>query len=541
MTSTEISTENVETSASKSEYNKQGNDHFVNERYALAVESYTRALEITEINEPESAVMFYLKRAKCYLQLERFTDALCDTETILTRDPQHTKAALFRSKAFIALKRYTEAVDTLTKLKKAAKECNETIATALQHAKKLVIESRDGNYNIVDILDELPLEGENGGSCLNCYLDHADYISDAIELRDTGSKGMGWFASREIPINTLVMAVKAFSVVFSSEEPLQVNYRLRDMIADRIRKDPELGCEVYRLYAGPDLVSYSKIDNESLRKVDYDRILEIIHYNSFNPDDLFRYFNDQGDMTSECGRGLWIAPSFFNHKCVDNNISKIFLGDFMFLRTSREIHKDDELTIQYKSPLDPERSEELRSYGFNCQCRLCQLDSSESSVVSHRRAELLEKFDTTIFPRLKLVCNEGVSDPSLLNDFTRLVTELRGLRRKNQDLDFPSIQLRHYLTELLHLLGKYDKEAEECSQLFHFHVRHDTRLSCKVAFKLATLSTMGISQDIDWCAMWFAGLRVLLYVDDKKGNYGDAQHADIIKIAQKFFKQAILI
>lgn len=182
-------TENAETSASKFEYNiKQGNDHFINEHYALAVKSYTYTLEITEITEPESIIMFYLKKAKCYLQLQWFTNSLCDAKTILTRDPQHTKAELFKSKTLIALKKYTEAVDTLIELKKAAKKCNKMIATALQHAKKLVIESRNENYNITDILDKLPLEREDGGSCLNCYLNHANYISDIIKLQDTGLK-----------------------------------------------------------------------------------------------------------------------------------------------------------------------------------------------------------------------------------------------------------------------------------------------------------------------------------------------------------------
>lgn len=543
-TENSLSTENsAENCLSKFEYNQQGNDHFVNKRYVLAVESYTRALEITEITDPESAVTFYSKRAVCYFHLQRFTDALRDAEATIARDPQHTKAALFKAKALIALKRYTEAVDTLTKLKKTAKECKETIAAVLQHAKKLVAESRDGNYDIVAILDELPLEGEGGGSCLNCHLDHADYISNAIELRDVGPKGKGWFAKREIPRNSLIMAVKAFSIIYSSETPLLVNIQLHNMIVDRIRAEPELGREVYNLYAGPDLISDSKIDNESLCKVDYNRIGKIIHYNSFNPSDIFRYFNDQGDMNFDCGRGLWIAPSFFNHTCVDNNIIHIFLGDFMFLRTGRNIHMGEELTIQYKSPLEPyvERSKQLQSYGFICQCRLCQLESSESSVVSHRRAELLEKFDTTIVPRLRLLVSGKISsDPSLLDDFNRLILELRGLRRKNQGLDFPSIQPRHTLTELLNFLGKHAQEAKECSQLFDFHLLHDTVISCKMAYKLAILSTT-VPQDIDWCALWFAQLRMLLYVEDKKKNYGNVQHEAITKIAKKFFKQIKLI
>ncbi|CAG8553037.1 6148_t:CDS:1 [Paraglomus brasilianum] len=501
-----------------------------------------RAPKITEITETESSVTFYLKRAKGYLRLRQFTDALRDAEAILARDPQHAKAALFKAKALIALKRYTEAVDTLTELKKVVKECNGEITTILQHAKKLVIESRDGNYNIVDILDELPLEDQDGGSCLNCYLDHADYISDAIELRDVESKGKGWFANREISSNTVIMAAKAFSVIYSREMPLQVNIQLCNMIANRILIEPELGCEVYKLYAGPDLISYSKIDNESRRKVDYHRILRIIDYNSFNPFDMFRYFNDQSNTASDCGRGLWIAPSFFNHTCVDNNISKIFLGDFMFLRTNRDIHMGEELTIQYKSPLDPERSKKLRLYGINCQCRLCQLESSESPAVSQRRVKLLKKFDKTILPRLKLLFSgKNVSDRSLLKDLTRLTAELRGLRNNNQDLDFPSIQIRHCLTELLCFLGKRVTAADELSQLYRFLLRHDAVLSCKVAYELAILSAAVITQDIDWSAMWFEELRRLLYIEDKKKNYGEAQHADITKIAQKFFKQVVLI
>lgn len=163
---------------------------------------------------------------------------------------------------------------------------------------------------------------------------------------------------------------------------------------------------------------------------------------------------------------------------------------------------------------------ELRSYRFNCQCWLCQLKSSESSAVSHRCVELLEKFNTTIFSHLELrISGRNVSDHSLLNDFTHLITELCSLRRKNQNLDFPSIQLQYYLTELLHLLGKHAKEAKECFQLYHFYLQHNAVFSCKMAYELVIFSATEALQDVDWCAMWFAKLKRLLYIEDKKRNY----------------------
>ena len=82
-------------------------------------------------------------------------------------------------------------------------------------------------------------------------------------------------------------------------------------------------------------------------------------------------------------------------------------------------------------------------------------------------------------------------------------------------------------------------EAEECYHLYRFHLRHDEVLSCKMAYRLATLSiTVVPHQDTDWCAMWFVEPGRLF---GEYKNYGDGQRATITKIAQKFFKQVTSI
>ncbi|CAH1763931.1 11392_t:CDS:2 [Entrophospora sp. SA101] len=95
------------------------------------------------------------------------------------------------------------------------------------------------------------------------------------------------------------------------------------------------------------------------------------------------------------GTALWILPSYFNHACVDNNVSWVGFGNLMILRTSRLVLKGEELVLSYCSSISPyeERYNTLKeTFGINCQCRLCKLEVSEPSKVKRWRDVILEPF-----------------------------------------------------------------------------------------------------------------------------------------------------
>ncbi|KAG2441068.1 hypothetical protein HXX76_003921 [Chlamydomonas incerta] len=74
--------------------------------------------------------------------------------------------------------------------------------------------------------------------------------------------------------------------------------------------------------------------------------------------------------------GLWGLASYLNHACVAN-AHRYFLGDFMFLRASRDLPARAELSLTYLSPALPpeERAAKLLRRGFACGCELCAEDA----------------------------------------------------------------------------------------------------------------------------------------------------------------------
>jgi hypothetical protein len=70
----------------------------------------------------------------------------------------------------------------------------------------------------------------------------------------------------------------------------------------------------------------------------------------------------------------------------------------MMLRTICDLKKGEEVTINYQYPF-PMKSYEKRTeflakkYGFQCTCRLCQLDRQEPTGRVEKRKELVEEFN----------------------------------------------------------------------------------------------------------------------------------------------------
>eukprot|EP00198_Chlamydomonas_reinhardtii_P011672 XP_001701009.1 predicted protein [Chlamydomonas reinhardtii] len=89
--------------------------------------------------------------------------------------------------------------------------------------------------------------------------------------------------------------------------------------------------------------------------------------------------NDGGDGSAgkPTATGLWGLASYFNHACVAN-AHRYFLGDFLFVRASRDLPAGAEVTITYLNPTLTweQRSAKLLRRGFACGCELC-MDETE--------------------------------------------------------------------------------------------------------------------------------------------------------------------
>ncbi|CAG8464009.1 8454_t:CDS:2 [Ambispora gerdemannii] len=491
------------------DYRLHGNKYFAMNDFVSAIKTYSLGIELDLRN-----VTLYANRAEAHLRSRQFVKALKDTEMALKLDPKHLKASIRKGKALLNLKRYEEAVNTFHELLKRPKSRNSfdgqikrEIEQFLKQSETMNSENRDGIYNYVSIINEFLKQSETiedfceqewihiGGPRLN----HADYINDAIEMKQGGAKGCKWVSKQSIPQHTLLMVSKAFEIVFEQETPkfyifgneFQTDVScLIPPIAQKLRDEPELGRKIYQLYTGPDMIPGKNLDEHLLKTVDVKRIEKLLRFNAFRQDgDSVHLLNRHSTTDAEAnGLGLWLNPSYFNHSCVDTNVERIYLGDLMFIRAQRTIVKDEDLTLSYVSPVFPyeKRAHLLEKSGIRCRCRLCEIDRAEPLDVHLRRKKIFDHFGAHIIPKLFLekeiyTCELSLITKTLENMFSELST-----LRKDHDLDFSPILLVTALDKTYLLTDNTSKSVSILQKIYELLKKHNMyNLSNKIASSLA--------------------------------------------------------
>ncbi|XP_063415633.1 protein SGT1 homolog isoform X1 [Mytilus trossulus] len=89
----------------------KGNEEFVNENYEKALELYTEALKTDDEDMRDD---YYAARAQVLLKLERFSEALEDTNKSTEINPKNSKAYYRRGIALFHLERFDDALKVFT-------------------------------------------------------------------------------------------------------------------------------------------------------------------------------------------------------------------------------------------------------------------------------------------------------------------------------------------------------------------------------------------------------------------------------------------
>lgn len=484
------------------DFQRRGNENFKERNYKLAIDEYSRGIEL----EPNNAILL-TNRAQSYLRLCLFAKALDDSVLALEHNSDHQKAKFCKGKALCGLKRYQEAILIFQELMKTGDAQNKkSFEEAIKHARMLEFESK-GIYDYISIIEEfkknVQVQSDGKWICTNGpRLDHADYISDNIEVCPIKNKGRGWVAKQDIPSHTLLMVSKAFHVVYENEVPLGFSFDLINgsintptqselitFITQKIMADPNLGREIYKLYAGPNYRSENKLGDQEALSVNVNRIENIVKYNAFNPDDLWGLAKNPGGETEGCkGTGLWVLPSYFNHTCLDFNTDRIIWGDLMFVRTICPVKKGEELTSSYIDPMlaGEERLEKLKLFGITCQCRLCKIDRAESPQITQKWKQLDEHFKQTIKPRASKMLKGSRVSPSLIHELEKLVSDLNELRHNHPSLNFHVFEPKSVLAFVYGKTGDSRKSLNIMHEIYDL-VRPYNLLhySNKCAFQIA--------------------------------------------------------
>lgn len=171
----------------------------------------------------------------------------------------------------------------------------------------------------------------------------------------------------------------------------------------------------------------------------------------------------------ELRNGFWIHASYINHSCLPNTV-RTFIGDVHFLRATRDIEAGEELTHQYISPeidIDDRQKKYSGTWGFRCDCKLCEVDGS---VPEERRKKRLQNFED--LKNLVMKLGERGTTITSLKKIARGLRELEALYSGQDEEEryarIPRLGLVHptlFLTEAWRGVGNLDRTVEYARKL----------------------------------------------------------------------------
>lgn len=378
----------------------KGNAALKDQELLEAHARYSEGLKITDKNDLEDMKRDIARnRAYVNLLLGQLDEVIVDARTSLineddARSKELDSKAYFRAGSaayalgdFTRAKKFFEEQQKLTPDDKDGRMYLKRISVRLQEVEK-------GSHNFTKLRVNL--------SEARPRVDAATFISKT-EVKTSKGKGRGLFATCPIAEGDLIMCEKAFCVVYGHERDAltAMTYDLRD---DRIRVAP-VGLTkalVQKLISNPSQISKvmdlygdyqgdAKADSSSENDgvVDTFRIHDIMSRNAFGQGPQFSSEDAQSAST-----GLWIHAAYINHSCIPN-ATKEYIGDFMLLRAMRSIPKGEEIFHAYdeSSDYDTRQASLMTTWGFECSCKLCEVESSDSKEVRGKREELRGEAD----------------------------------------------------------------------------------------------------------------------------------------------------
>lgn len=92
------------------DYKEQGNEQFKARNYPVALELYTKAIEV----EPNNHI-FYSNRAACYMKMDKFQEALEDSEKCIQINHTFAKGYQRKGSALGKLEKFWESFVSYSK------------------------------------------------------------------------------------------------------------------------------------------------------------------------------------------------------------------------------------------------------------------------------------------------------------------------------------------------------------------------------------------------------------------------------------------
>ncbi|TKA35180.1 hypothetical protein B0A54_13975 [Friedmanniomyces endolithicus] len=394
-----------------------GNDFFTKQEYFRAGQAYQSALDAGGEGKLRQDISRNL--AQVDLILERHEQARLNAINALSNDSHSAPVALdvkayFRAaSASYQLRDFRQCQEYLTKLLSLSDK-DEDGSRLLEKLRARLKEGEDANYNLNQLVKRV--------SRLQPRVDIANFTKRTI-ARTSKHRGRGLFAAEHIRLGELILCEKAFSATFGwkSDSNSTKTYDVRRKTFDGLpaalwmstvqklqQSSPQRIAEVTSLSGRYPGLGSKLVTADGVHVLDAFQIHDIIAANAFAiPTPAKRQKTEAFGLietvvplgtkasTTPDNCALFTHASLINHSCLPN-ASRVFIGDAILLRATKDIPKGDEILQAYVSPtLDVKARQDRMNliWNFTCSCALCKAETREPEDLRQRRAAVVEEAD----------------------------------------------------------------------------------------------------------------------------------------------------
>ncbi|KAL3292629.1 TPR domain-containing protein [Colletotrichum asianum] len=436
-----------------------GDKAFISKDLPLAVENYTKALEMADDADHPFRSGMFSKRASINLTLKRFDDAFSDALASIG-GPSDWKAYFLAARASYELTDFQTSKEHF----ESALALNPPTPNVQKEYERCLArrEEEKGFYNFPDMAKDVTPK--------NIHIDRASFLS-RTEIRDSPHHGRGLFATEDIKAGDLVFVEKATSVPneFNPEHNSAAAYaQLIELCAD----NPTIHKKVLDLYGG----TYKRSGLEGT-EVDGKPIIDVFLLESIRRKNCFsgahvsaQAANGEWNMWKNgMSRGLWVYSAYANHSCLPN-CNRSFVGDMLVVRATVDIPKGTEITHIY---LPPKAAFLLRvpqfrrTWGFECSCDLCDGEAKSPLDQHKKRVSALAELQRTIKKKNPVKFHPDAT----IRQIERMAGKLAALHEPEvyDELKLPRLMLvwpTMWLVEALHTRKQWAKVIKWGSEVF---------------------------------------------------------------------------
>jgi DnaJ family protein C protein 7 len=159
-----------------------GNEAYEKGDYQGACDIYTAALSLDELNDQFNRTL-YANRAAALMKLGRLKDAIRDCTVAIELDANYTKAYIRRAKIYVMLEHYEEAVRDYERASKMNPTDRE-IRASLQHAQNLMKRvTEKTHYEVLEVEKDATLSDIKKAYKQQALKWHPDKNSESQELK----------------------------------------------------------------------------------------------------------------------------------------------------------------------------------------------------------------------------------------------------------------------------------------------------------------------------------------------------------------------